>query len=322
MTTVNLQSHVLNGVWIQETYSGSVDSSSARFGGGGSVTLKRDYLLRKKGDGLNPEKRSTQEMHQTEAYAALQSFILNHQYLLTYVTNEDTVKMWAARISVKTDKQIYPTYKGEVMWEFDPRKPNYILGQTTWSHRMVSGLRNTVYPLSQEYYVKPGFPTIPYYGVNWIAKDRTYEGVECYAPEWRMTAKRQWLASYFDTECLIWLHSMSRCVNETEFRGFAPGCVLFLGVDVDEAPVVYGQNQVVDVTYHFIVEPALPEGFMYDGIELTFGKKGHAYLWAVSHLGENELPITNQVNIAQMYKNADLNSLGLTSGQTDEPIEL
>jgi hypothetical protein len=111
MSEINPQSTILNGVWIQETYSGPVDSSK-----GNTLSLTRQYILRKKGDS---QFNKTQEMHKTEAYAALQSFILRFQYAVDYQTNEGSVLLWASKIRANVDKENYPVYKGEVTWEFD-----------------------------------------------------------------------------------------------------------------------------------------------------------------------------------------------------------
>ena len=316
---INLQSTILNGVWIQETYSGSVKSSK-----GGSMTLRRDYILRKKGD--NPRNK-TQEMHQTEAYAALQSFILQYQYGIDYQTNEGTVKLWTSNINVDVDKNNYPVYKGEVTWEFDPHKPNYLLQPVTWSHRMSSGTRKLSKPvLPQRHYTLPGVPPISYPGVNWDAEKQVFEGVECYSPEWRMIAKQQLLANTVTQNYLLMLMWMSKTTNALPFRGFPPGTVLYLGADMEEAMVK--DNRVVDLTHQFVIEPNM-ENFFYEGIHVDM-KGGHEFLWVSSYVktfdvevddeeseesargGQVVGPAIYQINVAPMYGKTDLNLLGLS----------
>jgi hypothetical protein len=252
-------------------------------------------------------------MHQSEAYAAFQSFILRWQYCIDYATNEGTVRLWASEISVDVDKNNYPVYKGVCTYEFDPRKPNYILDQVIWTHRMVAETRKLAFPVvPQDCYAPPGVVPIPYSGVNWDKEKRNFEGVDCYAPAWRMTAKQQKLASLVDYNYLLMIHCMRPCVNGTPFRGYPPGTVLYLGADFDEAPLVLGENHVVDITHHFIVEENILPFITPEGIPVTKGKGGHDYLWTSTYLGTGNIPYTNQVNVATMYNYAELNNLGLT----------
>ena len=79
---INQRSHIQNGVWIQEVYEGSIEARK------NAMTLTRKYILRKKG---NNHRNRTQEMHQAEAYAALQAFILRHQYMIRYNTYEGAI---------------------------------------------------------------------------------------------------------------------------------------------------------------------------------------------------------------------------------------
>jgi hypothetical protein len=186
-----------------------------------------------------------------------------------------------------------------------------------------------VCPVAPQRFYTNGVPHIPYAGVNWDASKRAYEGVECYAPEWRMIAKRQVLASIVNTDFLRVKMSISKTVNCNEFRGFPPGTVLFLGADFDESFVDDGgtvdnpsKNFVVDITYQFIVEPnlvgssyrpfpGLPLQFYpptYEGI--PFEKLGHEYMWVSSYQSADG-PKISQINVAPMYGMSDFSLLGL-----------
>ena len=299
MSAINTRSTILNGIWIQETYEGSVEASK-----GNTICLNRHYQLRKVGNSRN---NPTQEMHQTEAYAAIQSFILRFQYAIDYITNEGSVTMWATKIRVKTTKKDYPVYHGDVTWEFDNRRPNYITQPVTWSDRMSDCIRKLVYPLMpQRYYSHPGHGIIPFAGINYNSKSRVYEGVDCYSPEWKMIAKQQLLASIVTPAHRRMLQWLSKTVNALPFRGFDPGTVLYLGADIDES--MHHNKKIIDLTHQFIVEPNL-ENFYVEGIHVDI-KRGHEYLWISSCETENG-PRTYQINVAPMYASTNLNLLGL-----------
>jgi len=298
---INQKSIILNGVLIQMTYEAALESAK-----GGSMSLTRNYILRKKGDNaLN----RTQEMDQEEAYACLQSYIIRYQQTLIYHTNEWDIKLWAGKIRVEVDKDNYPVYKGTVTWELDLRKPDYLVQPITWSHRMVGGTRTTKFPvLPQRYFPRPGMPQINFAGVNWNGKEAEYEGVECYAPEWQTIAKQQILKNTVADDYIRWLVYMSKTVNALPFNNLPPGTVLYLGADIDEGK--YRENDVYNLTHQFIVEPNL-ENFYVDGIFVPF-KGGHEYLWttvAKQIVGGVEQYVVTQVNIAQMYHESDLNLL-------------
>ena len=300
MAEINPRSTILNGVWIQETYEGAVDTNK-----GGTFTLRRNYQLRKKGSSHHNQ---TQEMHQTEAYAALQSFILRFQYGIDYRTNEGTIRMWASKVKADVDRNNYPVYKGEVTWEHNPRNPNYIVQPVTWSDRMIGGTRKMAYPIEQQrYYLPPGMTfAVNYDGVNYNNRTDAYEGVECFSPEWRMIAKQQLLASLVTHGHRRMLQHMSKTVNSQPFRGFDPGCVLYLGADMDES--FHHDRKVVDLTHQFVVEPNMVN-FSIGGIPVD-RKLGHEYLWLTS-AKTLAGPIVTQVNVAPMYATTNLNLLGL-----------
>ena len=198
-----------------------------------------------------------------------------------------------------------------VTWELDLRKPDYLVQPVRWSHRMIGGTRTIRYPAQpQRYYTRPGTLPIPFAGVNWDGDNARYEGVDCYAPEWQMTAKQQILKASVTTNYLIWLAQMRRTTNAHPFRGFFPGVVLYLGADIDEGK--NRDNDVYDLTHQFIVEPNL-ENFYIDGIFVPF-KGGHEHLWtAVSKqcdpMTGAVYPLTIQANVANMYNESDLNLL-------------
>ena len=299
MAEIDTRDCLLNGIWIQEKYEGAVDSAK------GSMTLTKNYLLRKKGD---KRQNKTQEMHQTEAYAALQSFIVQFQYSVIYQTNEGDILLWASKIRAETNKQNYPVYSGTVTWDFDPRKPNYITQPVIWSHQMGGGTRNFAFPAQpQRYYTAPNMPIVPHVGVNYNASNRVYEGVDCFAPEWRIRAKQQLLESLVTPEYIQTLQWMSKTVNSEPFQGFLPGSVLYLGADMEQS-LDKNNNILWDLTHQFVVEPNM-ENFDVGGIQVPL-KKGHEYLWFTSIFTE-EGPQVTQVNVAPMYNETDLNLLGL-----------
>jgi hypothetical protein len=251
-------------------------------------------------------------MDQPEAYACLQSFVLQFLNSLTYHTNEGDIILWASKIRTTLEQSNYPVYKGTVTWRFDPRKPNYLFQPVTWSDRMTGGTRKLAYPAKpQRYYTRPGVAPIPSTGVNWKGDGYGggyFEGVDCYSPEGRIVAKQQLLASLVTSEYLLFLKKMSKTVNNAPFRGLPPGTVLYLGADIEEG--MNNENRVADLTHQFVVEPNM-ENFTFDGIQVD-RKGGHEYLWATSFVGEGLCPVTDQVFVAPMYNESDLNLLGLT----------
>jgi hypothetical protein len=173
---------------------------------------------------------------------------------------------------------------------------------------MVGGTRKMSVPIMpQRYYTRFGEPAIPYAGVNWDAERHVFEGVDCYAPEWRMQAKHQILASAVTPDFRRWIMAMSKTVNAVEFRGLPPGTVLYLGVDMDET--FNNGNKLYDITHQFVIEPNMID-FFYDGIFVPL-KEGHEYMWT-SAIKTESGPRTTQVNIAPMYAKSDLNTLHLT----------
>ena len=310
-TTINdLKRILLNGVYIQETYEGALESSR-----GGAYTWTKRYILRKKGDNVF---NKTQEMEQYEAYSVLQSFILRFLQIINYPTNEYTITLWANKINVEVDKENYPVYKGTVTWETDTRKPDYLVQPTTWSHRMIGGTRTVKFPaMQQRYHTRPGIIPIPYAGVNWNGKE--YEGVDVYSPEWQLIAKQQILKAGVNTDYFFWLVGMAKTVNAFPFKNLPPGTVLYVGADIDEGK--NRENEVYNITHQFIVEPNM-ENFNFDGIHIPF-KGGHEYMWTAksrqiiiepdpnnpSNSIQHIVPATRQVNIAPMYGESDLNLL-------------
>jgi len=269
MSAVNLHSHFQGDIWIQEKYASGIESSR-----NGGMTLRRRYQLRKK-QGSDP-KEKTSEMDEAAAYGALQSFVMQNMYSMEYTTNEGTVRLWVASIKCDVEKNNYPVYQGEVTWEFDPKKPDYILQPVTWSHRMVSGTRVVTFPhpsTVQRYYPAPGVPPIPYTGINWD-NQKGYEGVECYSPEWRITAKQQLLASLVTMNYLRTLIWMTPTVNMYPFLDLPPGTVLYLGADVEET-IDNRRNKIANLTHQFVVAPNMMD-FTFDGIYID-RKWGHEY---------------------------------------------
>jgi len=239
MSEINPQSTIVNGVWIQQTYDGQIES-----GRGGGVSLTRNYILRKKG---NNALNKTQEMDQETAYACFQSFILRFQQHILYQTNEGTIPLWTSKLNVNVDRNNYPVYKGEATWVWDPRKPNYLIQPTTWSHRMVGGTRKASVPmLPQRNYTRPGVQPILHKGVNWNRDKHIYDGVDIYSPEWRIVAKQQLLSSVTTMNYWKSIMSLSKTVNMEPFLTFPPGTVLYLGVDADESFV--NENRVFDIS--------------------------------------------------------------------------
>ena len=302
-----MDSTIFNGIYIQETYSGEIESSR-----GGGLSLTKNYILRRKGgskDAFVDTYSPTREMENYEAYAALQSYILKEKNSLIYQTSDMSLILWATTIKCRVERESYPVYQGTVKWQYDPRKPNYLFQPVTWKHRMVAGTRKVAYSaLPQRWHTLVGTAPINYgNGVNWDAKKEVFEGVECYSPEWRMIAQQQILASLFSEEYQLALHSMCPTVNLFPFRGKPPGTVLYIGADVDEG--MNGENKVVDLTHQFVLAPNLVN-FVYDGIPVPL-KEGHEYLWATGYVSENNMPRTDQVNVAPMYFKSDLNLLGL-----------
>ena len=269
------------------------------------MSLTRKYQLRKKG---NSTRNKTQEMDQMEAYACFQSFILRFQQLLIYHTNEGDVHLWVAKIRVHGEKSRYPVYQGEATWTHDPRKPNYLVQPTVWSHRMSGGTRKAAAPIEQQRnYTRPGVAPIHHDGVNWIPK-KGYEGVDCYSPERRIVAKQQLLASFVTDDYWNIMYSLSKTVNGTPFRGFPPGSVLYLGLDSDESFV--NDNKVHDITHQFVVEPNLVN-FTYYGIPVSH-KEGHEYLWFTSYETAGGGSIVDQVYVAPMYAKSNFDLIGLS----------
>jgi len=296
---MNLQSLIVNGVWIQEKYEGQLES-----GKGSGVTLTRKYQLRKKGDNYRSK---TQEMHQTEAYASFQSFILRFQQYLIYQTNEGAITLRASKIKVDTTESRYPVYDGEATWVYDPRKPDYLTNPTTWSHRMIGGTRNVSLPVApQRFYARPGVVPIHRVGVNW-SPERGYEGVDAYSPERRLVAKQQLLASFVTDAYWELMYSLSKTVNAFPFRGLAPGSVLYLGLDSDEA--FNRDNKVHDITHQFVIEPNLVN-FHVDGIPVSH-KWGHEYLW-FEHMSTEAGALTTQVAVAPIYHASNFDLIGLS----------
>ena len=311
MANVNLKNFLLNGVLIKEEYSGEIESKR-----GGIYSMTKKYILRKKGTNADARWSKTQQMNNDEAYACLHSFILQFQPLLEYPLNEYTVFLWVTQMRVTVEKNEYPVFRGTVTWETpDPRKPHYIVNPVTWSHRMTGGTRKVTYPISQKAYTLPGIPRIHYPGVNWNAgKDGamgSFDGVECYSPEWTMVAKQQILASLVTPAYLRMLMSVSKTVNSQEFRGFYPGTVLYLGADTEEGTIAINDKEwkICDITHQFVVEPNLAP-FTYEGVAVTDGKLGHEYLWCSTFLTPDGMRVS-QVNIAQMYNYSNFYVLGL-----------
>jgi hypothetical protein len=290
---------IVNGVWIQEKYEGQLES-----GTGAGVTLTRKYQLRMKGDS---HRNKTQPMHQTEAYAAFQSFILRFQQYLIYQTNEGAITLRASKIRVYVAGNKYPVYDGEATWVYDPRKPDYLTNPTTWSHRMVGGTRKAMYPVApQRFYTRPGVVPIHRVGINW-SQERGYEGVDVYSPERRLVAKQQLLASLVTDAYWELMYSLSKTVNNAPFRGLPAGTVLYLGLDSDEA--FNRDNRVHDITHQFVVEPNLVN-FAFDGIPVSH-KWGHEYLW-FEHMSTEAGALTTQVAVAPMYHASNFDLIGVS----------
>jgi len=304
------RSAIIEGVWIQEMYDGGVESSK---GSPSSLSLTRKYILRKKGDNhQNP----TQEMHQTEAYAALHAFAML-QYIIDYPTHNGTIRLWVSKISANTTKNDYPVYRGEIQWAFNPKMLNYIVQPVRWSHKQTGGTRKVAYPMfPQRHYSRPGLPVVPHIGVNYNAATNTYDGVDCYSPEWTMTAKQQILTRLVTSQFMKTLYSMAKTYNSAPFRDFAPGEIFYLGAEMDEGSNTIDSLEfdVTTLTHQFVYEPNMPPDFTFDGIS-GINKAGHEYMWMstalISGPGEPQRTVTTQVNVAQMYGSSNLNYLGL-----------
>lgn len=153
------------------------------------------------------------------------------------------------------------------------------------------------------------------------------EGVSIVIPQMSMTLSQRFAGS---TLTLSWVRTLVQATGKTNslaFLGFEPGEVLFLGAS-GQQPVHYDDAGTVtagerDVTFRFGVSPN-QSGLLIEGITVT-EKRGHDYLWLsyedeeeASGNGLTRTPVG--VYVARVYKDTDLNALGIVNPDTSHPV--
>jgi hypothetical protein len=158
-------------------------------------------------------------------------------------------------------------------------------------------------------YAADGYTAPDFKGAIGVNKDGEVEGVDIVVPRLTLDITYKKANADITLPYLATLRDLTGRVNDATFFGFAAGEVLFIGADGTQALI-----DDPEITYHFIIEPALVDETIGE-IEGVY-KAGHAYLWPYYEAtpdgtAKKLIPRPKVFYEALVYREGDFSLLGI-----------
>lgn len=190
------------------------------------------------------------------------------------------------------------------------------VAESNYSFSSTSGTANVKYSLETVAAVTvDGRPVRNFY--NGINRNDAggYDGVDLFVPTPEFSMKQSHPMGWFSRSARVLISTLVGCINNAPFDGYAPGELMFKGIDATTARYTdaYGVYQWYwQATYHFA---ASPNTFIQFGGQ-DVPKRGWDYSWMLVEKWENtetgdEESRPVQLNIERVYRTMDFSALCL-----------